>query len=143
MNIIIALLGRGNSGKLSSIRLLYDLFLQKAYKLISSNFNTAGGNYLALFSKNGKLIGVSSSGDTYDLVHDRLEEFVYLNCNICICACRTFDKIPSGINATIIEFTNYSNQFVKKIVDDSDSTHATTNISDARNFFSIINGMIK
>ena len=142
MNTIIALRGRGNSGKSSTIRLLYNLLLLNRYQLISSNFNATGGDYIAVFSKNGKLIGVTSSGDTYDLVHDRLEELVNSNCNICVCACRTFDRIPPGTNAAIIEFTNYTNQFVEKTVDDSDATQATTNMNDARNLLSIINGII-
>ncbi|MBL0287631.1 MAG: hypothetical protein IPQ19_09580 [Bacteroidetes bacterium] len=66
---------------------------------------------------------------------------VNANCNICVCASRTFDRIPPGTNA-IIEFTNYSNQFVEKTVDDNDATQAATNMSDARKLLSIINGMI-
>lgn len=141
MNTIIALRGRGNSGKSSTIRMLYDLLLQNRYGLISSNFNATGGDYLAVFSKNGKFIGVTSSGDTYDLVHDNLEVLVNSNCTICVCACRTYDRIPPGTNAAIIEFTNYSNLFVDKTVDGNEATQAATNRADAINLFTIIDGM--
>lgn len=142
MNTIIALRGRGNSGKSTTIRLLYDLLLQNGYQIISSNLNTVGGDFVAVFSKNGKTIGVTSSGDTYDLVHDRLDELVNSNCNICLCACRTFDRVPPGTNAAIIEFKNYSNQFIEKTIDDNDTTQAGTNLSDARKLLSTINNIV-
>lgn len=142
MNKIIALRGRGNSGKSTTIRLLYDLLLQNGYQLISSNINVNGGDFIAIFSKNGKLIGVTSSGDTYDLVHDRLQELVNANCNICVCACRTFDRVPPGTNAAIIEFTDYQNKFIEKTVDVNDATQRTTNGRDAQNLFSAIETLI-
>jgi hypothetical protein len=142
MNTIIALRGRGNSGKSTTIRLLYDLLLQNGYQIIRSNFNVTGGDFIAVFSKNGKLIGVTSSGDSYDLVHDRLEELVNDNCNICICACRTFDRVPPGTNAAIIEFANYLNQFVEKTLDDNGATRPTTNMNVARRLLSIIDSMV-
>ncbi len=142
MNRIIALRGRGNSGKSATIRLLYDLLVQNGYQQINSNFKVDGGDFIAIFSKNGQLIGVTSSGDTYDLVHDSLQELINASCNICICACRTFDRVPPGTNAAIIEFTNYENQFIEKTVDDNEATQRTTNGRDAQNLFSAIERLI-
>lgn len=142
MNTIIALRGRGNSGKSTTIRLLYDLLLQNGYQIISSNFNAASGDFIAVFSKNGKTVGVTSSGDTYNLVHDRLNELINSNCNICLCACRTYDRVPPSTNAAIIEFINYSNQFIKKTIDDNDTTQARTNLNDARRLLSTINNIV-
>ena len=142
MNTIIALRGKGNSGKSTAIRLLYDLILQNGYQLVSSNLNVIGGDFVAVFSKNGKLIGVTSSGDTYDLVHERLQDLENANCNICICACRTFDRIPPGTNSAVIEFTNYNNQFVEKTLDIDATTQRTTNMNDAGRLLSLINSMV-
>jgi hypothetical protein len=142
MKRIISLRGRGNSGKSTTIRLLYDLLLQNDYLLNSSNFNVEGGDFIAIFSKNGKLIGVTSSGDTYDLVHDCLEELGNANCNIIVCACRTYDRVPPGSNAAIIEFTNYKNQFIEKTVDENELKQRTTNRGDAQNLFTIIENQI-
>jgi hypothetical protein len=142
MNRIIALRGRGNSGKSTTIRLLYDLLLQNRYQLISSNFNVDGGDFISIFAKNGKLIGVTSSGDTYDLVHHRLQELINANCNLCVCACRTFDRVPPGTNAAIIEFTDYENQFIEKTVEDNEATQRTSNESDAQILFSAIENLI-
>ncbi len=142
MNTIIALRGKGNSGKSTTIRLLYDLLSQNSYQLISSNFHVNGGDFIAVFSKKGKLIGVTSSGDTYDLVHDRLQDLVNANCNICVCACRTFDRVPPGTNAAVIEFTNYRNQFVEKTHNGNAATQQITNMNDAQTLLSLIDSMI-
>ena len=136
MNTIIALRGRANSGKSTTIGLLFGLLGQNGYQ--PEWRNTAGRDFIAVFTKNGQRIGVTSSGDTYDLVHDRLEELVNDNCSICVCACRT----RGGTNEAIIEFTNYSNQFEKKMIDENGTTQATTNMNDAKKILSIIDSMI-
>lgn len=142
MKTIIALRGKGNSGKSTTIRILHDLILSNGYQQISSNFRGDGGDFTAIFSKKGKLIGVTSSGDTYDLVHDHLQELVSSDCDICVCACRTFDRIPPGTNAAIIEFTNYRNQFVEKTLDNNTATQRQTNMNDASTLLLRIDEMI-
>ncbi|MBB6005431.1 hypothetical protein [Arcicella rosea] len=143
MSIIIALRGKGNSGKTTTIRILHNLLLANGYVQVRSNFSVNGGDFITIFSKKGKLIGVTSSGDTYDLVHDRLQEMVNANCNICVCACRTFDRSAKpGTNAAIIEFATYSNQFVEKTVDDNAATRPATNNSDAQNLLRLIDSWV-
>jgi hypothetical protein len=113
-----------------------------AYTQLRSNF-TVKGDFITIFSKNGKLIGVTSSGDTYDIVHNRLQEMVDAKCDICICACRTFDRSARpGTNAAIIEFATYTNQFVEKIVDDKPATRPATNNRDAQTLLRLIDNLV-
>lgn len=92
MKTIISLRGVSNSGKTTTIRALYSLLLQNGYQQVSSNFNLDGGDFIAVFLHNGKFVGVTSSCDSYDMVHDRLQELVNAKCNVCICACRSYDR---------------------------------------------------
>lgn len=142
MNTIIALKGKGNTGKSTTIRLLHELLLLNGYQLINSDLHVNGGDFIAVFSKKGKRIGVTSSGDTYDLVRNHLQELINANCNICVCACRTYDRIPPGTNAAIIEFTKYNNIFVVKNQDENPATQLTTNMNDSTELLSIINSLI-
>lgn len=142
MKTIIALRGKGNSGKSTTIRILHGLLLLYGYQQNSSNLRVNGGDFTAIFSKNGRLIGITSSGDTYDLVHNHLQELVNANCEICVCACRTFDRVPPGTNSAIIEFTNYRNHFVEKTFDNNETTQDHTNMDNARTLLSLINSMI-
>ena len=132
MRRIIALRGKGGSGKTTTIRLLHTLLLQNNFILISTTFNPLKGDFISIFSKNEKKIGIASSGDTYDLVHDRLQQLINANCTICICACRTFDLKKPGTNSAILEFTNYRNEFIEKTVDQTLSTIERTNSNDAQ-----------
>jgi hypothetical protein len=142
MHTIIGLRGKGNSGKSSTIRILHQLLRQHGYNLIRTTFRIDGGDFISIFSNGNNLIGITSSGDTYDLVHEKLQELVDEACNIIICACRTFDRIPPGTNAAILEFTNYRNQFVEKTIDENPLTQPVTNDGDAQILFSRIKNMI-
>jgi hypothetical protein len=142
MQKIIALRGKGNSGKSTTIRILHDLLLQNEFRQVSSNLKAEGGDFIAIFSKNEKYIGITSSGDTYDLVHQHLLELVNAKCDICICTCRTFDRIPPGTSTAILEFTNLDNLFIEKTIDNYEATQSATNERDAQNLLLVLNVII-
>lgn len=139
MNTIIALRGAGETGKSTTIGKLRDLLTQHGYR--ETWYVPAGGDFLAVFTKEGKKIGVTSSGDTYDLVADRLTDMVNDGCEICVCACRSYDR-GRGTNTAIAEFTNYRHQFVQKTVDRNPATQDRTNDTDAQRLFSTVDGMV-
>jgi GTPase SAR1 family protein len=138
MKKIIALRGKGNSGKTTTIRKLYKRFIDEEFEIIKTNFKEKGGDFIAIFKINGKLVGMTSSGDTYDLVSDSLQEQVDGNCELCICACRTFDRIEKGTNKAIYEFEDYENEFLEKTVDANTETRNETNQIDAEKLFNRI-----
>ena len=142
MNEIIGLRGKGNSGKSTTIRILYDLLLQNDFNIIRTNFNNNGGDFSAIFSKKDIHIGITSAGDTYKIVHNRLQDLIRDECNICVCACRTYDRIPPGTNDAIYEFSSYKNQFINKTVDNNVLTQKSSNKNDANNIISIINSFL-
>jgi hypothetical protein len=142
MKAIIALRGRGNSGKSETIRILHDLLLQNGYAQVRSDFRTDGNDFITVFSKSEYLIGITSSGDTYDLVHDKLNELINDGCEICVCACRTYDRVPPGTNAAILEFDNFANQFIEKTLDENINTQTATNRTDAQRLLSEIENLI-
>lgn len=86
---IISLKGRGNIGKTTSIRLLHDLLLHNSFNLLSTIYNTSGGGFTSVFTKNGKIIGIASWGDSEHIVWDKLNEYINQGCQIRVCACRS------------------------------------------------------
>jgi len=76
MKKIFALRGKGNSGKTATIRILHDLLLKNGFQLINSNFSINGWDFYSIFQKNNKLIGITSSGDTFDLVFNNLDNLI-------------------------------------------------------------------
>jgi len=131
MKRIIALRGKGNSGKTTTIRILHDLLMTNGYTEVQSNFRINSGDFTTIFNKKNSLIGITSSGDTYDLVHDQLQGMVDKDCKICVCACRTSDRVPPGTNAAILEFHDYVNEFIEKAIVES-NRQSTSNSSDAQ-----------
>ena len=128
MGTIIALRGRGNSGKSETIRILHELLLQNSYRQVRSDLGTHV-DFTAIVEKKKKLVGVTSVGDTFDLVHDRLEELINAGCEICVCACRTHDRGGHGTNAAIDSFANYTKQYLDKTIS---SNHGQANQVDAQ-----------
>jgi len=135
LNKIIALKGKGNSGKSATIRILNELLIQNDFESVRSDIELGYADFTSVFRKNGKLIGITSSGDTYDLVHDRLTDLINDDCVICVCACRTYDRVPRGTIAAILEFNNFQNKFINKTFDENIDSHANTNRKDANVLF--------
>lgn len=116
MKKIIALKGKGNSGKTTTIKALHGLLLQNDYQPVVGTLKILGGDFRAVLIKNGKLIGITSSGDTFDLVHNNLQNLISADCTLCVCACRTSDRRGHGSIAAINSFGHYQKQYVNKTV---------------------------
>jgi hypothetical protein len=133
---ILALRGVGNSGKTTTIKLLHGLFLNNSYQVVSITFNPQDGDFRTIFIKNGKLIGITSSGDTFDLVNGNLEALINGGCILCVCACRTYDQYGQGTNAAIDTFLpNYQKQYIDKTVAVTSAQEQQSNRNVAQTFF--------
>lgn len=138
---IFALRGKGASGKSSTIRILHNFLKENSYAVIDTNINPQGGDFRTIFARNGKRVGITSSGDTFDLVYDNLEFLISSGCTICVCACRTYDRYGHGSNAAIDSFTAFEKEYVDKTLS-SDDQHETSNRSDAQELFNRINPLL-
>lgn len=141
MKKIIALRGAGSTGKTSTIRLLYNMLLANGYEYIYSTFENEGRkkDFLAVFIKDGKKIGISSMGDLHDIVKDNLENLITQDCIYCVCACRTSDRKKGGIirgtNAAIDSFVNFAKEYVDKTIEKETGKRAEVNQNDAERLF--------
>ncbi|MFL3663672.1 MAG: hypothetical protein ACJ04Q_06710 [Flavobacteriales bacterium] len=89
---IIALQGRANSGKTTSIKIFHEMLIGEGWVPVPNKRQDFGSDFLDIFEKDGERLGVTSVGDTYDDIIGRLEILINENCNPIVCACRTFDK---------------------------------------------------
>ncbi|MFA5781850.1 MAG: hypothetical protein WC868_06235 [Bacteroidales bacterium] len=143
MKTIIALKGIGDSGKSTTIGMLYRLLSSNNnYHLVEKDYDPNGGDFIAVFSRNGMLIGITSSGDKYDLVHDKLEKLINMGCVICVCACRSFDRYGHGTIAAISEFTNFQALYIEKEIAITPDQENAINHNDAQRLFEAIEGLI-
>lgn len=135
MSKITALQGKANSGKSTTIKLLPDILQQNGYSQVSGAFKSFGGDILDVFENGHMRVGITSSGDNYDQVYEKLQILVAAGCDICICACRTYDRLPPGSVAAALSFPGYSVQFVPKTYATSQAHEALANTSDANVLF--------
>ncbi len=137
---IIALQGKGNSGKTTSIKILHNIMLSNNYTQIQNMRQNHGNDFLDIYINSiTKLkVGITSSGDTYDLVSDRLQDLVNAKCDVCICACRTFDRKPPGTVAATKKFTGYKNIYLPKTYSSTSTQEVIDNTSDANKLFNLI-----
>jgi len=128
---IIALKGKGNSGKTTAINLLPNILKENGFEQVSNKYKKFGNDFRDVFIKDGLLVGVTSSGDTYDLVLKRLSELVNDSCIICVCACRTFDRNEKGTIAATKEFEKYKTEYVNKTYENNTDKQYEVNKRDA------------
>jgi len=142
MKTIIALRGKKQTGKTSTIRKLYELLLKNKYAQIRCDLNRKGGEITAVLKKNGVFIGLASKGDSYITVHDNLQELIENNCTICVCTCKSFDRFQKGTHAAVFEFEEYNHQFIEKDIDNIVLNFEDTNTKQAKEIFSIIESLL-
>ena len=98
---------------------------------VTSIFTT---EFLDVFENGKQRVGVTSSGDTYDLVHDRLTDLINAKCDVCVCACRT----SGGTHTAIYNFTGYTSHFEQKTYATTPAQETIVNAADANTIFSLI-----
>lgn len=134
MSRIIALQGRGNCGKTTTIKLLPAILTSHGYHPITGMYQNHGNDFLDVYT-NGKVkVGVTSSGDNYDLVHDRLADLVAAGCDVCICACRSYGGTHTAINS----FSGYTPKYVPKTIASTPAQEPVVNAADANTLYSLI-----
>ena len=84
--LVIANRGAGGIGKSSAIKAVYQLLKDKGYK--SDEEVWQGGDIKAIFKIDGVKIGISSQGDPGSCMKDNIEDFVKMECEIIVTACR-------------------------------------------------------
>lgn len=134
MNRIIALQGRGNSGKTTTINMLPAILLANGYRQVPGMYRPHGTDFLDVYENRIIRLGVTSSGDTYDLVHDRLTDLINAGCTVCICACRTSGGTHNSING----FTGYTATDIQKIYATTPAQEPIVNAADANTVFNAI-----
>lgn len=135
---IIALKGKGDSGKSTTIKMLPNILVANGYKQVPNKYQKHGGDFLDIYDNGIKKVGITSSGDTFDLVNKRLADLVGEKCDVCICACRTFDRIPPGTIAATKNFPGYTNEYVNKTYASNASGELKANQYDANVLYSRI-----
>lgn len=136
MKKIIALKGKHNCGKTTTIGMLHELLVNSnKYELTDTTFKKIKKDFISVFKKGNITIGITSKGDTEDLVGDALKILIEIHkSNICICACRT----SGGTHVAIDGYTEYESIFIDKTHGIDEAHEKTANTNDAKKLFDMI-----
>lgn len=103
---LLALKGKGNSGKTTTIKYLYRSIIEaggEPLQILSGDPEAEAGDFTVQLRIGEKVIGITSAGDTYDLVSTHLNQLLDASCDYFVCACRSFDR-GRGTNTAVNEF---------------------------------------
>lgn len=134
MSRIIALMGRGGSGKTTTLNMLPAILHLNGYTPVPGTRQNYGPDFLEIYT-NGKLtVGISSRGDGYQEVFDGLTTLTSAGCDVCICASRT----SGGTHVAIHGFTGHTPHFQHKTYAASPIHELAVNTADANTLFTLI-----
>jgi len=146
MKRIFVLQGKGNSGKTAAIRFLRNIskeagFKEEEYMEICGE--TDNMDFRAIYTKDNVKLGITSIGDRHKDVKLQLEYLISKDCDIYVCACRTYDKYGNGTIAAVNSFINLEAEFVPKTYEPKESSQSGTNLLDAKKLWSKIQACIE
>lgn len=109
---IIALRGRGEIGKSTTIILLADELINRSWRRESRVLHGNGIDITDVYTnEKGVRLGVASAGDNFREVDGSLRLLFTANCSVVICACRT----RGATHTAMRQFTN-NVRFVNKSI---------------------------
>ena len=138
--IVIALRGRGNLGKSSSIKEAYNL-LKQGFLINSITHEILGADIRAVLTIGNIKIGIESQGDPSSRLPASLKLFRELGCKIIICATRTKGATVDAVEA--LKHAAYEVTFLDKVGEQDDSKHITANLTTANLIVSHVQNALK
>jgi len=129
MKRVIALRGTEKKGKSQTIKKVYELILSKySVTKIYEQINRVDIKCVLLI--NGKKIGIESQGDPgpNSRIKTSLKYFVEINCQIIICATRTYGQTETAVNTLS---NNYEIVWIDKTIERKPDYQDSVNLEDA------------
>ncbi|MDE9557900.1 hypothetical protein KKJ06_21555 [Xenorhabdus bovienii] len=108
---MLALKGAGDTGKTETLTLLIELL--KSLDGVKCEKHKFKKESVAIFVINNIRIGISTSGDIESVLDKKVREFIVSDCNVIVCATRTFGVTVEAIKALAREY-QYSLEWIDK-----------------------------
>ncbi len=133
MSDIIALKGRGNSGKTQTLKAVFNNLNIKYPNAIIKNLKPNTIDIKIIMDINGTKVGIESQGDPDSRLKQSLSDFSNANCDIIICATRTSGMTIHWVNSCSSQYniTFLQQSYVTK------NSQSATNIKTANHIISM------
>lgn len=137
MKTILVLQGIGGSGKTTTITILWKKLKRLGFISIYPKFKS-NNDFVDILIYKRIIIGITTQGDNYSIIKKKLRIMKKYNCDIMICACRTYG---STIDA-IMEYKKTERRFIPKNVGRTKKQQNSANESDAKYMLNAIKQII-
>jgi len=137
MKTILSLQGIGGSGKTTTITKLWEKLKRLRFISIYPNFKK-NYDFLDILKYKKIIVGVTTQGDNYSIIKQKLKIMKKYNCNIMICACRTYGSTIDPI----MEHKKTERRFIPKNVGRTKKQQNAANDSDAKYMLNAIKQII-
>lgn len=131
---VIALRGRGNSGKTTTMWRVHELFTGDRWEVTREIFNPDTGDFVDVLTKGKKKFGITSSGDDVTILTRQFGRMLDYNPPLVVCACRSWGQT----NDFIDEHSNGRTIYIDKTVVDNPARERAANESDAQTLYARI-----
>lgn len=146
MKTIIALRGDQNTGKSTTIGMIYEELVDKGYNIIQGRRtyrNRPSHDFIAILKFNKIKIGITTYGDVPKVITAKIKVLVKAKCEVIVCACHKTERGYGGYNHSITQFKDYKHMFLGKIINNEASTQNKTNQEQAKGIIKIIEILVK
>ncbi len=127
MKTILALQGRGKTGKTTTIRLLRNKLIRRGFVSIYPLFRNTN-DFVDILQRGRVKVGVTTQGDLYRIIKTNLNILESYDCDVMICACRTKGRT---INA-VTEYKKYERTIIPKLTGNTLRLRRRCNNIDAK-----------
>ena len=148
--LVFAVRGASNQGKTTTIKYVCNRFLSSGASIsdlienIPQNLSTplmeVKGDIRIILKYRGKLIGIESTGDPVERMHESIRIFRKHKCDIILCGCRTRGSTVESVKSL---GDKYDIIFLSNYVSIGDSPIDNLNCHSANQIFCTINDFIE
>ena len=146
MKTIIALRGDANTGKSTTIGMIYEELVDKGYNIIQERRtyrNKPSHDFIAILKFNKIKIGITTYGDVPKVITAKIKVLVKAKCEVIICACHKTERGYGDYNHSITQFKDYKHMFFGKTINNVASTQNKTNQEQAKEIIEIVEILVK
>lgn len=139
---IIALEGNPSSGKSTTIGILYDGLLQpNGYNIVQDRKIRGSKDFFVIVEKKGKIIGVTTYGDTRAIIQKKIDFFIGMNCSIIVIACRPSSR-GDGTKEMIDNYAGFTKQYLPKLSEPNAARRPLEDTIVAQNLFTMLENVL-
>lgn len=133
---IIVLTGVPDTGKSTTINLLYHLLKKpnSGFTLKKDRVIPNSRDFFAIFEKQGELIGITSYGDSVNILKEKFDFFKNEGCITIVCAGRE----SGSIYDFIAQYSGLKKRDISKTVVEDKAHETTANNNDAKKILNLL-----